>query len=574
VAIAEDNGITIGDDFKIKFQQYDNWPTNDDGRAYDAISITPQQSALDWFQFDLDANQSATISASTVLGGGDVSLSLYDAAGSILQTGIASDNFNSVITDFSDETGGTFFARVDGSLGTQYNLVVTRGAALDVEPNDAANPLPIDGRIGVFGHVSNFSTGTTDPDAAENGERIDGFFDGVTLSNPVDGGGVYAPFASFAPTGERVFGPTPTSADGFREFETEFQADFNSLQSSVSIDIGSDDAADVGFLRAYDLQGNLLDEVISGSLATGESETLTITRSTPEIAYIIAAGLGTDITPLDNLVFTNGQADTDHFSVELGLRDTLSIDAYLPGAGPNLFDNGLDQTTSQLVVELIDPNGTTVVTDSQQLEHVAATAGTYVIKVSANSNEGEYLLRHSVQTAIKVTGVAIGDSTNSRSVVDQLTLDFDNIVNPQAGAFELIQRESGQTVDLNWTIDNSSGVSQVIVDFSGALVENGGSLVDGNYQLNIDGTLLGGSVPGSDFTFGDQESDGFYRYFGDFDGNKNVNVFDLLGFRQTYRLTSADAGFDARFDSNGDGNINVLDLLRFRQNFGTSLTWV
>ena len=575
VEFADSAGITLGDELQVKFQQYDNWNSPSDGRAYDNILVLPQQSANDWFQFDLGANELATITASTVLGGGDVFVGVYDAAGTLLQSGIAADNFSSVVTNFSDSSGGTFYARVDGSLSTQYNLVVTRGAALDVEPNDEANPLAIDNHVGVFGHVSSLAAGASDPDEAENGDRIDGFFEGVTLSNPVGGGGIYAPFAGFAPTGEQVFGASPTGSDGFRELDREFQADFNSLQSTVSIDVGSDDASDVGFLRAYDLQGNLLEEIISGALSEGQSQTLTINRSTPEIAFVIAAGVGTDVTPFDNLTFSSDEADTDFYTVELGTGDVLSIDAYLPGAGPHLFNNGLDQSSSQLIVELFDPDGNLLATDSELIEHTAANSGTFVVKVSANSNEGEYLLRHDIQkaTAIEITEVIFGDGTDNRSFVDQVTLEFDGIVDPEQGAFELVQSETGQLVDLEWTIDNSSGSSLVTITFVGSLTEASGSLQDGNYQLSVDGSLLGEANAAS-YVFGDDETEDFYRYFGDTNGDRNVDIFELLQFRQTYLLADSNANFNANFDNNGDGVVNIFDLLKFRQNYRNPLAYV
>jgi len=137
----------------------------------------------------------------------------------------------------------------------------------------------------------------------------------------------------------------------------------------------------------------------------------------------------------------------------------------------------------------------------------------------------------------------------------------------------LLHRGTGQNVDLDWTIDNSSGVSLVTVSFSGSLTEANGSLIDGNYQLNIDGSLLGGSTPGQDYVFGDEASDNFYRYFGDSDGNRSVNVFDLLDFRRTYRQSSGDVGYDASHDGDGDGDVDVFDLLRFRRNYNTTFQW-
>ncbi len=85
--------------------------------------------------------------------------------------------------------------------------------------------------------------------------------------------------------------------------------------------------------------------------------------------------------------------------------------------------------------------------------------------------------------------------------------------------------------------------------------------------MDIDGDgLLGGML-----TFGDEEPQAFYRLLGDSDGSRTVNVFDLLGLRQTFALMTGDASFDETFDFNLDGMINVFDLLRFRQNFLKSL---
>ena len=115
------------------------------------------------------------------------------------------------------------------------------------------------------------------------------------------------------------------------------------------------------------------------------------------------------------------------------------------------------------------------------------------------------------------------------------------------------------------------------LDFSGPFTEDSGSLVDGNFQLTIDGDRItsqgiaididGDGSPGGTLIIGDEEAEEFYRLFGDADRNRVVNVVDLLGFRQTFLLLTGNALFDNTFDSNIDGIINVIDLLRFRQNF-------
>lgn len=61
------------------------------------------------------------------------------------------------------------------------------------------------------------------------------------------------------------------------------------------------------------------------------------------------------------------------------------------------------------------------------------------------------------------------------------------------------------------------------------------------------------------------------RHYGDSNGDRTINVFDLLSFRRAFQSSVGDADFDASLDFNDDGTINVFDLLPFRQRFGESL---
>ena len=172
---------------------------------------------------------------------------------------------------------------------------------------------------------------------------------------------------------------------------------------------------------------------------------------------------------------------------------------------------------------------------------------------------------------VAVSEVIIDDGTASRSMVRSITLVFDGIVDPQSDAIQLIQRESGAAVELRMTVDDSSGVSQVRLTFSGEMATRSGSLVDGNYKLNVTGDLLGSPSGAADFMFGDEAKDNLYRFFGDSKSDRTVDVFDVLGFRKTYQLNEEDPGFNAQFDENADGTINVFDLLFLRSNFGETL---
>ena len=187
-------------------------------------------------------------------------------------------------------------------------------------------------------------------------------------------------------------------------------------------------------------------------------------------------------------------------------------------------------------------------------------------------------------TSPSLDSIEVNDATEQRSTVDQLVLTFDGKVDFDSGAFSVIQRSDGDavatgaSVATSFTVNETSGDSIVTITFD-SLTRNGTSaLVDGNYQLTVDGSKVkrrGTDLTlGSDFVFGDVAGENFYSFYGDATGDRNVNVFDLLSFRQTFLESSGDAGFDPSLDFNGDGTVNVFDLLAFRQNFQESLPFV
>ncbi|QEG22959.1 sulfatase-like hydrolase/transferase [Mariniblastus fucicola] len=173
----------------------------------------------------------------------------------------------------------------------------------------------------------------------------------------------------------------------------------------------------------------------------------------------------------------------------------------------------------------------------------------------------------------------IGDGVVQRSMVTSVNVMFSAAVSIGPEAFELEKRGTdGGDVELSSAIDNSGQGPSVVLTFSGPFAEASGSLIDGNYQLTVHGDQItdgqgvaldvdGDGNPGGVLVIGDEESEAFFRLFGDSDQNRIVNVVDLLGFRQAYQLMSGDASFDASFDSNVDETIDIFDLLRFRQNY-------
>ncbi len=190
----------------------------------------------------------------------------------------------------------------------------------------------------------------------------------------------------------------------------------------------------------------------------------------------------------------------------------------------------------------------------------------------------EKALTISVVDLTELASIVIGDGTSQRSEVRQVTLRFDGPVDLSSGAFTLIQRGSNQAVTTTATQTAlGNGQSQVVLTFSGALTRNG-SLVDGYYQLTVDGTKIlragqmldanSDGVSGDQVVLGAVESDNFFAIYGDTNGDGVVGIAEFGQFRASFGKTQADPGYNAMFDYDRDGAVGVSDFGQFRSRFG------
>ncbi len=265
--------------------------------------------------------------------------------------------------------------------------------------------------------------------------------------------------------------------------------------------------------------------------------------------------------------------DTSAGPVEVGLLSTtntslVSLD-YSIVAGTGDTDNGSFEIVGN---SLQIKQGTTVDFESQSTYSIR-------VEVSDGSVTHQQVLTVAALDDAESTTLVIGDGESGRSSLDQFVVEFDGIVTLGTTPFEVIKRGTdGGLVDFTATVDNSSGSSIVTLAFAGDFVEASGSLVDGNYQLTIFGDQIqthngqdfdanGDGVAGGNYVFGDSETDDFFRLYGDTDGNRIVDVFDLLTLRQSWQAELGDENYRPGLDSNGDNAIDVFDLLAFRQNW-------
>ncbi len=218
-----------------------------------------------------------------------------------------------------------------------------------------------------------------------------------------------------------------------------------------------------------------------------------------------------------------------------------------------------------------------------------AAISNQTVTITAADEDGGLSSVNFVLNAIvspKVQNVVFGDGSNQRSMVREVTVDFDAVVSIGAGAF-VLDRKSG----VNWISTNQEltiGVATSLLDgrtraklaFAGTGVING-SLADGNYRLTIvanavsqDGVPLdgdGNGIGGGNWVRGESEVDNLFRYFGDWDGNRLISGVDLGRFRRANGTIQSDVEYNPLFDFNGDGFISGLDLGQFRIRNGTGL---
>lgn len=451
------------------------------------------------------------------------------------------------IANFQVVDPGRYSVRTSAPVTGDYLLLVTKSAVMDTEPNDLpVRPLrKITESTGAFGFLADATDAV--PDLVDYyeieltaGERvifesITPFDDGVApLQNTLD-----PRFAIYHGKGT-VLGEDDNSAGNGLNFFHRFIApeDGNYIV----------EVANVAGIGEYILQTTRWVNTAPTSVGLVPD---TIGENTP-----------TDAAPA--LVGTLFASDAD-------LIDTHTFDLV---SGPSPNDNALFSIVgSQLFV-------------NQGVPLDYETKPTYQIRVRATDDFGDSVVKNLtvfVADRIEVTGIELAGGSSQRSRVESLEVTFDSEVNIAADAFQVNRRGTGGgPVGFTWSaLTNGSGQTVATLVFDGAFTEFG-SLVDGNYELIIDsskvtntiGDELDGDrdgVAGGNLVFGADEADGFFRLFGDFNGDRSNGFLDFTRMRAAFGTAEGDADYLGFFDFNDDGAIGFVDFVQFRGRFGSTL---
>lgn len=173
-------------------------------------------------------------------------------------------------------------------------------------------------------------------------------------------------------------------------------------------------------------------------------------------------------------------------------------------------------------------------------------------------------------TAVLLNGQDIAAAGGQRSVIDAISVRFDGNVGPSINASDLRLWNATTRRFVNpsqSSYDAASNTATWRFPAQGGVA----ALPDGNYRATLSamGIYDGAGRPldgDRDGVGGDEYAFEFYRFFGDADGDRDVDTLDLARQRRTRHRTAASPFFNSAFDGDGDGDVDTRDTLQFRRN--------
>ena len=258
-----------------------------------------------------------------------------------------------------------------------------------------------------------------EPDQFSENALLNSAVSGVTLTSVGSGvanNQVLAVTSASSATGTKAFAnkvsETNQVSTDWTEFTRQLRADFNTPTNQVRLEAFGVLTGSIGRLEAYSSSGVLLGRYTTASLSGGSRETMTLTRPTADIAYVIARSHAGTTIRLDNLRFgpdANDKTDsqgayaidsavTGSFQVQLtapsGVTQTSpsnGIRTITPVAGqplPNL-DFGVNfATTWQNILNAfdVDNDGSTRISDALSvLEDITANGTRLLSSLAPNA---------------------------------------------------------------------------------------------------------------------------------------------------------------------------------------------
>jgi len=320
--------------------------------------------------------------------------------------------------------------------------------------------------------------------------------------------------------------------------------------------------------------------LVKGDVLNEYDDTLFLTLTDPSTGATIAQARGTGTTIDDDPAptmsiggasITEGDAGTVDLTFVVTLSATsgkpitvtyqtadgtaVASDDYDSATGPLSFAAG--ETSKTITVKV---KGDVMIESDETLS--VQLAGAVNATIARATAQGTILNDDvAANPAPTVVSYVVDDGTAQRSVVRSLTVTFSEVVTIAAGAFE-VRNASGDLIPATLVAEVVSGRTVATLKFAGA------SLADGDYRLTILADRISdASGKHLDADAHDAALFDFYRYFGDLDGDRNVDALDYAKLRRAIQLHE----YIAYLDADGDGDVDAADIAQFQARYGHRL---
>ena len=201
-------------------------------------------------------------------------------------------------------------------------------------------------------------------------------------------------------------------------------------------------------------------------------------------------------------------------------------------------------------------------------EDMLLTRGVQQVKVEILG--GAFTLDSFTIDTFNIAGVEVNSGEAQRSSVESINVVFDGEVVLADGAVTVVQRSTQteaafETVATSVSTQFSNNQTVATIEFDSHLRNSENVLVDGNYQLTLTANLVtqDGVPMSEDFVFGDVETDQFYSFYGDADGDRDVDNVDFSFFLQTYFKQLGNSSYNPIMDYDADGDVDNVDFSFF-----------
>ena len=208
-------------------------------------------------------------------------------------------------------------------------------------------------------------------------------------------------------------------------------------------------------------------------------------------------------------------------------------------------------------------------------------SGFFSVPGQDGSGYGVYAQRYRLAPPPRVAATAVDGGAAQRSRVTDLAVTFSATVTfatTPAAAFALTRNSDGAAVTFTATANLLGGVTVVTLSNFTGLATQFSSLADGRYtltalasQISADGQPLDGNgdgTGGDDYVLASAGAPnpptGIFRFFGDLDGDGDVDAGNFLAFRDVFLGI---APYDPALDFDGSGSVDAADFLQFRNRF-------